>query len=82
VTAKIAKDAKKKISTSSEFGFQQGSCRDFHNGRSSRCFCRRARFQRKSQKQADPRNEMPRAESQIAPKMRHQPVDGMHSIDF
>jgi hypothetical protein len=35
LTAKIAKDAEKKIFTFTEFRFQQGSRRDFHNERTS-----------------------------------------------
>jgi hypothetical protein len=45
-------------------------------------FASAPRLRMKSRKQAYPRNEMPQVELQIAPKARHPPVDGLHSLDF
>jgi hypothetical protein len=54
----------------------------FTTGEIAAAFAGAPRLRRKSQKDADPRNEMPSAEWRTAPKMLHPPVDGLHSIDF
>jgi hypothetical protein len=79
LTAKIAKDAKKKIPTFTEFRFQQRSCRDFHNGRSSALHLPALLALVRN---ADLIDGMSPVKSAIAQYMRHPPVDDVHSIDF